>query len=76
MLVTYRLAWFVITNLAGYTNRLTMECCSTQCHGQSSMYLVLGQQQLCYVSQVNMVNQCGLWCSWVTHNLSETETRH
>ena len=28
------------------------------------------------VSPVNMVYQCGLWCSWTTHNLSETETRH
>ena len=28
------------------------------------------------VSQINMVYQCALWCSWTTHNLSETETRH
>ena len=28
------------------------------------------------VSRVNMVNQCGLWCSWATHSLSEAETRH
>lgn len=28
------------------------------------------------VSDVNMVNQCALWCCWAWKNLSETETGH
>ena len=37
-----------VAEYAGYANMLTMECCSIQCHGQSSMCLVVQQQQICY----------------------------
>ena len=28
------------------------------------------------VSEVYMVNQCGLWSGWIVHSLLEAETRH